>query len=148
MNYLAGMEFLIFMRALILGMVYTVTQSQRGMKASFYFVTIPAQLTPYAMMGINLLLPGGPMTILLQLEGLVAAHLFEFCTRIWPQTSGNGRNLLPTPPFLAHLVRRFTGQGSAPRRPGEPASSGSSTGRSSGPLPDSWRSRGTGHRLG
>jgi Derlin-2/3 len=138
-----------FLRALILAMVYTVTQSQRGMKASFYFVTIPAQLTPYAMMAINLLLPGGPMTILLQLQGLVAAHLFEFCTRIWPQTGGNGRSLLPTPPFLTRLVNRFTGQGAAgPRRPGEPASSGSSTGRSTGPLPDSWRSRGAGHRLG
>lgn len=137
-----------FMPALILAMVYTVTQSQRGMKASFYFVTIPAQLTPYAMMAINLLLPGGPMTILLQLEGLFAAHLFDFCTRIWPQTGGNGRNLLPTPPFLTQLVNRFAGQVGGPRRPGDAAASGSSTGRSSGPLPDSWRTRGGGRRLG
>jgi Derlin-2/3 len=137
-----------FLRALIIAMAYTVTQAQRGMKASFYFITIPAQLTPYAMMAVNLLFPGGPMTILLQLQGLAAAHLYDFLTRIWPQYGG-GRDLIPTPAVLTQLVNRVSGQGADPRRRTPDAGpSGSSTGRSFGPLPDSWRSRGPGHRLG
>ncbi|KAM5342550.1 hypothetical protein ACJ41O_013516 [Fusarium nematophilum] len=147
-NYLVDMPFFMFLRALILSMVYTVTQDQRGMKATFYFITIPAQLTPVCMILVNLLFPGGYMTMLLQLEGLVAAHLYEFLTRIWPEF-GNGPRLLATPAWLSRIVPTprvlERGFGTAVRN--EP-SSGSSTGASRGPLPDSWRTRGPGHRLG
>lgn len=148
-DYLVDFHFAVYLRALILAMSYTVTQDQRGMKANFYFITIPAQLTPYCMILINLLFPGGYMAMLLQLEGLVAAHLYDFLTRTWPEFGG-GRNLIPTPPWVSHLVKtpRVLDRGFGTAiRPVDRAT-GSSTGASRGPLPDSWRTRGPGQRLG
>ncbi|KAI5461262.1 centromere/microtubule-binding protein cbf5 [Mariannaea sp. PMI_226] len=148
-NYFADLPFYTFLSALVLSMAYTVTQDQRGMKATFYFITIPAQLTPICMILINLLMPGGAMNILLQLEGFVAAHLYDFLSRIWPEFGG-GPNLLATPPFLDRLMQSpiiERGFGTAIRNPG-PGPAGSSSGASRGPLPDSWRTRGQGHRLG
>ncbi|KFH47681.1 Derlin-like protein [Hapsidospora chrysogenum ATCC 11550] len=153
-NSAIGLPFFQFLHALILAVCYTVTQDQRGMKANFYFINIPAQLTPYCMIAINLLFPGGPMMMLLQAEGLVAAHLYDFLTRIWPQFGGSGRSLIPTPAVLTtavNAVSRWTsraGVAAPPRGAGAGASTGSATGASRGPLPDSWRSRGPGHRLG
>lgn len=125
-----------------------MTQDQRGQKATFYFITIPAQLTPICMILINLLFPGGAMNMLLQVEGLVAAHLFDFLSRLWPQFGG-GPNLLATPPVLHRLLRTprvlERSFGTAIRGTTD---SGSSTGASTGPLPDAWKSRGSGHRLG
>ncbi|KAL6849510.1 hypothetical protein ACO1O0_009051 [Amphichorda felina] len=66
-----GFSFLLFLPGLIVALCYTVTQDQRGMKASFYFITIPAQLTPYCMILINLLFPGGAMRMILQIEGWI-----------------------------------------------------------------------------
>lgn len=137
-----------FLPALILAMAYTATQDQRGQKAGFFFFTVPAQLIPLCMMGATLLM-ASPGQMLLQLTGLVAAHLHDFLTRIYPEFGG-GRNLIPTPPFFARLVttprilQREYGTGIRPSQ-----GSGSSTGaQGSGPLPDSWRTRGSGHRLG
>ncbi|KAK7421817.1 hypothetical protein QQX98_002033 [Neonectria punicea] len=148
-NYAADLPFHTFLRALILAMAYTVTQDQRGMKATFYFITIPAQLTPIAMILVNLLFPGGHIAMLLQLEGLVAAHLYDFLARLWPEFGG-GRNILATPAFVTRLVQtpRILERGfGAAIRPQDTAS-GSATGASRGPLPDSWRTRGAGQRLG
>ncbi|KAI8241752.1 hypothetical protein K4K56_001905 [Colletotrichum sp. SAR 10_98] len=146
-----------FLPALILAMCRTVTQDQRGMKANFYFVTIPAQLTPFCMMLVSLLFPGGYYNFMLQLMGFLAAHLYDFLSRIWPEFSG-GRNLIPAPAFLSRLVTtpRFyrrdygTAVNNSGRVPAGGQSSGSSTGASlgNGPLPDSWRTRGPGRRLG
>lgn len=142
-----------FTQALITAVCYTATQDQRGAKASFYFVQIRAQLVPYCMMLVTLLFPGGAFTAMVMLTGLVAAHLFDFLTRIYPQFGG-GPNLLPTPPFLSRLINtprvNERAYGTA-FRPGPAAGSGArTTGSSSGGgvLPDSWRSRGPGHRLG
>ncbi|RDA86373.1 hypothetical protein CP532_1068 [Ophiocordyceps camponoti-leonardi (nom. inval.)] len=139
MNYLSGMGYGTFLRALILAMCYTVTQDQRGMKASLMFITIPAPMTPYAMLAFNLLFPSGVSNMLLQLLGLLAAHLFDFLTRIWPEYGG-GRNLIPTPAFYSTAVQSVEARWGVP----SPAAGGGSR----GPLPDSWRTRGTGHRLG
>ncbi len=141
-----------FLPGLILAMCRTVTQDQRGQKASIYFVTIPAQLMPFAMMLITLLFPGGHMTFLIQLCGFVASHFFDFLTRYYPQFIG-GPNLAPTPAFLSYFVqtpRVFERSFGTAIRPRAEPSSGRTTGASmgSGPLPDSWRSRGPGQRLG
>ncbi|TEA17955.1 Derlin-2 [Colletotrichum sidae] len=144
-----------FLPALILAMCRTVTQDQRGMKANFYFVTIPAQLTPFCMMGVSLLFPGGYYAFMLQLMGLLAAHLYDFLSRIYPDFSG-GPNLIPAPSFLSRLVQTprmlQRDYGTAIRNTGAAAgqSTGSSTGASlgNGSLPDSWRTRGPGRRLG
>jgi len=147
-----GLGFMVYLRALLLAMAYTVTQGQRGMTANFYFINIPAQLTPYAMIAVNLLFPGGVPNMILQLEGLVAAHLFEFLTVIWPQYGGTGNSLLPTPPVLVKLVDALSGVtervGAAAQGRAADSSAGRSTGADSGPLPDSWRTRGRGQRLG
>lgn len=119
------------------------------MKANFFVVTIPAQLVPYTMMLVSLLMVG-PGGVMLQLCGLVAAHLYDFLTRIWPEFGG-GRNFLSTPAFVSRLLGLGLGgrtqqrsHGTATRATGgsAPASGGG------GPLPDAWRTRGRGQRLG
>lgn len=143
---------MVYLRGLLLAMAYTVTQTQRGMTASFYFVKIPAQLTPYAMILVNLLFPGGVSNMILQFEGLVAAHLWEFLTVIWPQYGGSGNSLLPTPPPLVKLVDALSGVtqrvNAVARSQTTGSSTGQATGADSGPLPDAWKTRGRGQRLG
>ncbi|CAK7202361.1 hypothetical protein SEUCBS139899_005084 [Sporothrix eucalyptigena] len=151
LDHLAGLYSGFYLQALILALAYTCTQDQRGVKANFFFLTIPAQLVPYSMMLVSLLMVG-PGVAMLQLCGLVAAHLYDFLTRLWPEFGG-GTNLAPTPAFLTRIVptpfqrvenRAF---GTVFRNAGS-GTSGSSSGTSSGPLPDSWKSRGKGNRLG
>jgi len=136
-----------FLRGLILALCYTAVQDQRGAQASFYFFNVPAQTVPYCMLVMSLIM--APSMIPLELSGIFSAHLFDFLTRIWPEFGG-GFNVLPTPSFLSRLVttpailqREY---GTAINRGGN---AGTSTGASTGSvLPDSWKTRGTGHRLG
>ncbi|ROW06013.1 hypothetical protein VMCG_04658 [Cytospora schulzeri] len=145
-QWLLGNAF--FLPALILAMCYTATQDQRGQKAGFFFFTVPAQLVPVCMMGATLLMTG-PHAMLLQLTGLVAAHLHDFLSRLYPQFAG-GSNWIQTPSFFSRFVttpRFMQREYGTAFRPVQ--STGSSTGaQGSGPLPDSWKSRGHGHRLG
>jgi Derlin-2/3 len=93
----------------------------------------------------------GPSAAMVQATGLVAAHLHDFLTRLWP-TFGGGRNLVATPGFVrrmwepktATVTNRAYGTSFAPA----PRDSSASTGSSGGVLPESWRNRGSGHRLG
>lgn len=137
-----------FLPALIVALCYTATQDQRGAKASFFFFKVPAQLVPYCMILFSLLT--NPASIPLQLSGLVAAHFHDFLTRLYPEFGG-GPNLLPTPAFMSRLIETprvlQRGYGTAIRNSGNQGS-GSGTGASTGPLPDSWRTRGSGQRLG
>lgn len=157
-SYFTDLGFVTFLPALILAMAYTVTQDQRGANVNYMFITMPAQLMPYAMLAINLLFPGGAMSMLLQLHGLFAGHLFEFLTRVWPEYGG-GRNLIPTPAFMTKMVQTtqslaarygggYLGDPARPTTGSGSGGSGSSSGASRGPLPDSWRTRGPGQRLG
>lgn len=148
-DYLAGLTSFLYMNGLILAMVYTTTQDQRGQKTQYLVLTIPAQALPICMIVVTALM-AGPQKALVEIEGLLAAHLFDFLTRIWPEF-GNGPRLLRTPAWLEHLVQtpRITARGFGTAvRPGNSPSSGRSTGINTGPLPDSWRSRGPGQRLG
>ncbi|KAI9049287.1 hypothetical protein LZ554_007133 [Drepanopeziza brunnea f. sp. 'monogermtubi'] len=137
--------------ALILAFAYTSAQDDRGQKASFFIVTIPAQLIPYAMLLMTLVM-AGPEAAKIQATGLVAAHLHDFLTRLYP-TFGGGRNLVPTPAFVkkmwqstaATVDHRAYGTAFAPAQREAGKTSGSSPG---GVLPESWRNRGSGHRLG
>ncbi|QUC19477.1 uncharacterized protein UV8b_03718 [Ustilaginoidea virens] len=155
-NYFTAFGFMNFLPALVLAMVYNVTQEQRGVKVNYMLVTIPAQLMPYAMLGFNLLFPKGAMNLLLELHGLFAGHLFDFLTKTWPNYGG-GRNLIPTPRVLSRIVRFVesfleTRFGSVPRSTGQRLGGGGGRGgsanNSGGPLPDAWRTRGPGQRLG
>ncbi|KAK3994728.1 Der1-like family-domain-containing protein [Cladorrhinum sp. PSN332] len=139
----------LFLNGLILALCYTATQDQRGQKANFFFFTVPAQLVPYCMLLFSLILSPGALP--LQLTGLFAAHLHDFLSRLWPEFAG-GNNWISTPAFLSRLVntprivQRDYGTAIHGNRPSTGRTTGASTG--SGPLPDSWKTRGSGHRLG
>ncbi|KAI1437268.1 Der1-like family protein [Xylaria sp. CBS 124048] len=131
-----------YLHALLIAICYTATQDQRGMQAHFYVVTVPAQLMPWCMLLVQLLFAGWS-SFLLGLTGIFAAHLHDFLTRIYPQFGG-GPNLIPTPQFVHRILDtriRNTGFGTSYAPPVD------SSGRG-GPLPDSWRSKGPGRRLG
>lgn len=142
----------IFTSALVLAFAYTSTQDDRGMKATFFVITIPAQWMPYAMLLMTFVMAGpGPAKV--QATGLVAAHAHDFLTRLWP-TFGGGRNLVPTPGFIKRAFQTTQGTttsrgyGTAFAQPQRSAGSGAATGSSGSVLPESWKSRGSGHRLG
>ncbi|KAI1340932.1 Der1-like family-domain-containing protein [Xylariaceae sp. FL0016] len=131
----------LYLHALLLAMCYTASQDQRGMQAHYYVVQVPAQVMPWCMLLAQLLIVGWE-AFKLGLTGIVAAHLHDFLSRIYPEF-GNGPNLIPTPWFLSWIM-------STPRT--RHASYGTSyapagDGRA-GPLPDSWRTQGPGRRLG
>ncbi|KAI2463769.1 Derlin [Annulohypoxylon bovei var. microspora] len=137
-------EGMLLLQALLIAMCYTATQDQRGMNAHFYIITIPAQLMPYCLLLVQLLFPGGWVNLKIGLTGLIAAHLHDFLTRIYPEF-GNGPNLIPTPGLLSWIMNSprvhntVYGQAIQPQR---------EAARGGGPLPDSWRSKGPGRRLG
>jgi len=92
---------------------------------------------------------GGPHAAMNQATGLVAAHLYDFLTKIYPEYGG-GTNYIQTPSFVK---RRFgadkrgvqvKGYGTA-YRPGAAPSQASSSGFG---FSGSWGGRGQGRRLG
>ncbi|KAI1747358.1 Der1-like family protein [Xylaria castorea] len=133
----------LYLHALLIAICYTATQDQRGMQAHFYVVTVPAQLMPWCMLLAQLLFSGWG-SFMLGLTGIFAAHLHDFLTRIYPEF-GRGANLIPTPSFLSWVIRnprvRNTGFGTSYAPPIDNSGRG-------GPLPDSWRAKGPGRRLG
>ncbi|KAK3308896.1 Der1-like family-domain-containing protein [Chaetomium strumarium] len=138
-----------YLPGLIMALTYTATQDARGVKTSFFFFTVPAQTVPYCMLVASLLM--SPGVIPLQISGIVSAHLHDFLTRLWPEFGG-GWNLLPTPSLISRLVqtpRVFQREYGTAIRPPSAQASGSTTGAATGSvLPDSWKTRGTGRRLG
>ncbi|KAM7203755.1 Der1-like family domain containing protein [Rhypophila sp. PSN 637] len=146
-----------FLQALIIALCYTAVQDQRGMKVQFFFFQVPAQTVPYCIILASMLSLGDPSGVPMQLTGIAAAHMYDFLTRLWPEFGG-GRNLLPMPGFMSRLVgnRRASEPAHVPaaraggtRLGGAGGGTGSSTGASTGSvLPDSWKTRGSGHRLG
>ena len=139
-----------FTAALVLAFTYTSCQDDRGQKATFFIVTVPSQWIPYMML-LMTFITQGPVGAKIQGSGLIAAHLHDFLTRLWPQFGG-GRNLVPTPEFVKRMWQtteatvKNRGYGSAhipAQRQGRATTSSSSS-----VLPESWKSRGSGHRLG
>jgi Derlin-2/3 len=137
---------------LILALVYTASQDDRGNNVMFLVVNIPATWVPLAMLVLTFVL-AGPDVAMVQATGLVAAHLHDFLTELYPKFGG-GPNYLKTPAFIerffAVTVPRVVQRayGTAITNPREAPSTGSSTATAGSVLPESWQSRGTGHRLG
>ncbi len=140
-----------FLGGLIIALAYTANQDQRGVKTNFLFFTVPAQAVPYCMLCITVLID--PPSIWVEISGLLAAHLHDFLTRLWPEFGG-GRNWLATPGFVSWLVKtprvlqwRY---GTAVNTSGSRSTgTGGGAGGDENPvLPDLWRTRGSGHRLG
>jgi len=144
-----GLGNYIFTSALSLAFISTWAQDNRGRKVTFFVVTIPAELLPWAVLTVSLLSAGGGAA-LRDVTGVLAAHLYDFLTRIYP-TFGGGRNYITTPRFIRRWFAGVTprtaerGAGTAfrPRQPTEQSSSGWSSS-----LGGSWNGRGTGRRLG
>ncbi|RKF80940.1 Derlin-3 [Golovinomyces cichoracearum] len=141
----------VFTTALVLALAYTSSQDDRGNKANFFIVTIPAVWVPYAMLLMTLIM-AGPDAAKVQLTGLVAAHLHDFLTRLWPKFGG-GNNLFPTPRFLSsfwlpHQLNESRRPFGTVTKPINPPNAVPSMRSSKDVLPKSWQSRGSGHRLG
>lgn len=142
---------LVFTSALTLALAYTWAQDNRHAQASIIIFPIPAVYLPYAMLAMTLVM-GSPQAAMIQGTGLIAAHLYDFLTRIYPEFGG-GRNFLETPTFITRIFERSApavnhrayGTAFAPAQRQAATASGSSGG---GVLPESWKSRGTGRRLG
>ena len=138
--------------ALILGIAYTFSQDNKNKKVSFFVVSFKAIWLPWCILGLTLVL-GGPNAALQQFMGLLAAHLYDFLTRLWP-TFGGGKNYIQTPAIVKRWFgadrRGITvkGYGTA-YRPASQATSRPSQGSSSGfSFSNSWSGRGQGRRLG
>lgn len=138
--------------ALILGLAYTYAQDNRGKKVTFYIITFNVIFLPWAILLLTLVL-GGPQAAMAQGTGLLAAHLYDFLTRLWP-TFGGGRNYIFTPNFVKRWFGgdrpniNVRGYGTAYRQAtAPPPSRGTSSGLGafSG---GSWLGRGQGRRLG
>lgn len=135
---------------MILAFVYTYSQDNRGKRATFYVIQIPVEFLPCAMLALTLVLSGWQMA-LSDGMGVVAAHLYDFLTRIYP-TFGGGRNYIRTPGFVRRFFAAYTpstahrGYGTA-YRPGQPGRDSSSRGWTSS-FQSTWSARGPGRRLG
>ncbi|GFN20487.1 hypothetical protein AtubIFM55763_011609 [Aspergillus tubingensis] len=139
----------IFTSALILAFVYTFSQDNRGRKASFFIVQIPVEFLPWAMLTLTLVVSGWPAA-LRDGMGIVAAHFYDFLTRIYP-TFGGGKNYLVTPAFVRRFFAARTPRGEA-RAFGTAYRATDQTQGSSGSWTSSfqspWSRRGPGRRLG
>jgi Derlin-2/3 len=144
-----------FLPALTLSYAYTFAQDSPTRQVSFFIVNFDAKYLPFALLFMTFIIDG-PDSAAAQLTGLLAAHMYDFLTRIWP-TFGGGRNYIFTPDFVkrafgagvggiqnrgyGHAVQ---GQGRA-TGVGAGAPSGAGSGRSTG---STWGSVGPGRRLG
>jgi len=142
-----GMGGMTFLQPLTLGLAYTFSQDNPNSNISIFVFNFPAKYLPYAMLFLTLVSPGGgPRAAKFQVTGLIAAHLYDFLTRIWP-TFGGGRNWVQTPGFVR---RWFTPEGSSTQQRSygtviQPRQAAPPTGSSG----NSWSNqRGPGRRLG
>lgn len=147
---LAGyfLAFWTFLPALTLAYAYTYAQDNPTRQVSFFIITFDAKYLPFAMLFLTLIMDG-PQDALPQATGLLAAHAYDFLTRIWP-TFGGGTNYITTP----DTVKRWFGgtPGAQQARPYGFAQQGrttdsAATGRSTG-VSSQWGERGPGRRLG
>ncbi|MCJ1361516.1 hypothetical protein MMC16_000616 [Acarospora aff. strigata] len=142
---------LVFTSALTLALAYTYSQDNRNRKVTLFIVTIPVPYLPYAMLLITFVM-GGPGMALQQATGLLAAHLYDFLTRIYP-TFGGGRNYIQTPAIVQRWFGATSrsaaarGYGTAYRPPTQQPSQGRSSGIGGG-MSSLWGGRGAGRRLG
>ena len=135
--------------ALIMALIWTYAQEKRGTKVTFFVITIPVMYLPATMLCFTLIRGGWP-GVLLECTGILAAHLYDFLTRIYP-TYGGGRNFISTPLFVQRFFYKHTpnvgsrGYGTAYQAPPSSVSQGRTSGFNAG---SRWGSWGSGRRLG
>ena len=135
--------------ALILAIAYTYAQENKGKKVSFFIVTFNVVWLPWVMLLMTLVM-AGPGAVLQQATGIVAAHLYDFLTRLWP-TFGGGRNYIITPAIVKQWFGadrpniQARGYGTAYRQAVPAPGRGTSSGFG---FSSAWGTRGQGRRLG
>lgn len=152
---LAGwfLESYVFLQSLSLAYAYTYAQDNPTRRVNFFIITFDAKYLPLAMLGVTFVM-AGPNATLTQGTGLVAAHLYDFLTRIWP-TFGGGRNYIFTPQIVKGWFGAVPGAaqqrsyGTAFQgRPAEDRASARTTGANTTGANPGWNQRGPGRRLG
>lgn len=139
----------VFCSALTLALAYTYSQDNRGKKVSYFIITFNVIWLPWAMLLMTFIMQG-PSAAYIQFTGFLAAHMYDFLTRLYP-TFGGGRNFLYTPAIVKRWFGadkagfQHRGYGTAFR----PASAAPGRGTSSGfGFSSAWGTRGQGRRLG
>lgn len=139
----------IFLHALSLAFAYTYAQDNPTRQVQFFIINFDAKYLPFAMLFLTFIIDG-PNAAMTQACGILAAHLYDFLTRIWP-TFGGGRNYIFTPNIVkqwfggrpGNVQQRTYGTAIQGRGREEDRSAGRSTGFSG-----QWGERGPGRRLG
>jgi Derlin-2/3 len=110
---------------------------------TIYILTFPAKYLPFALIALTFIMDG-PGAAKQQLAGLLAAHAYDFLTRIWP-TFGGGTNYIQVPNFVK---RWFIGSG-APTPQTRSYGTAFNPRQEAPPANGSWsNTRGPGRRLG
>lgn len=147
------LEMPVFISALTMAFIYTYAQENRGKQTMLWFVKMRMEFLPWAMLLVTLVM-NGTSGVLLELTGIVAAHLYDFLTRIYP-TFGGGRNYITTPIAVRRFFARHTpnlgnrGYGTAFNASQQPQQSSQSSSRGwTSSIQNPWSGRGAGRRLG
>ncbi|KAF2208588.1 hypothetical protein CERZMDRAFT_114548 [Cercospora zeae-maydis SCOH1-5] len=150
--YLGGA---VLLSALNMALIYTFAQEDPNRQVQYFIVHMPAKYLPYATLAVTYLM-AGPFQTMIQATGILAAHLYDFLDRLWPEY-GAGTKYINTPLFIQKLfagtgqpqTTRAYGTAFAGRPANQPAAA---RGQGSGPLPSSWATgsswSGSGRRLG
>lgn len=142
-----------YINALTMALMYTWSQDNQGSQAHFFVASIPGVWLPYAFLAVTFITTS-PLAAYVQASGIIAAHAYNFATKIYPRFGG-GKNYIKTPGFVrrwfapdrAHV--RATDYGTMRVPSAANSSSASSTGTSAGATArGSWVNRGSGRRLG
>ncbi|KAK1074266.1 hypothetical protein LTR12_002241 [Friedmanniomyces endolithicus] len=86
---------ILLLSPLTLALAYTAAQENPNRQLTYFIVTFSAKWMPYAMLAMTFVM-ASPQEALLQSTGLIAAHAYDFVTKIWPEYGG-GRRYLSTP---------------------------------------------------
>jgi Derlin-2/3 len=145
----------LFLHPLFLAMAYIFAQDNPNTNVTIFIVSFPAKYLPYALLALTWL-TGGPAAALAQFPGLLAGHLYDFLTRLWPMFGG-GTNYLATPAFIKQWYIGMQGAGAVRReygtmfRPADPSAAGrpaAPAGGNTGAAGGVFGARGPGRRLG
>lgn len=142
-----------FLHALTLGYAWTYAQDNPTRQVSFFIIQFDAKYLPIALLFMTLIMES-PAAAITQATGLVAAHLYDFLTRIWP-TFGGGKNYIYTPDTVKRWFGGVAGStqarsyGSVTQgRPAGSAAADAANARASGRSGGGFDGMGPGRRLG
>ncbi|RDW59539.1 hypothetical protein BP6252_12626 [Coleophoma cylindrospora] len=136
----------IFASPISLSFICTSTRDSWDQPITFFVIKLPSQYLPYAILLLTLII-AGPQAAMVQATGLIAAHLYDLLTGLYPSL-GIKSNLIPTPAWAKKI---FGTQAMMQRPYGTvfmPTGGASTTGSAAWGLDLSWRRFGEGRRLG